>query len=244
MVASLHEDQNSGTLAAPSPDRPRTEGADLHQEEIRDRLRLVNPELTKELYELAKAQVAAETARHARLDAKATSLVSSAGVSLTLGMSIATLIAKGEVSPPAWLGAMLAFVGAVGVTAVGFGVFALMVKGGFARVNDHNVFDTDVLKFANAPTGCDDLTDLKDKYAFGAAAYRQHMTAHLWEVSVKEHYQLNKKARQVRDGQIAFFIFLAGLVVCVGIEVVVTSPQHDAGAPAKATAAAPKGAVR
>jgi hypothetical protein len=235
-------DKKPQTPEAPSPARPKTDDqADLPEEEIRARLQLVNPELTKELYELAKAQLAAEMARHTRLDAKATSLVSSAGISLTLGMSIATLIANRTISVPWWLWIMLTVAGLSGVLAVGFGIFALMVKNGFARVSDRNVFDKHTLAFANAPTGCDDLTDRKDKHAYGAAAYRQYMTAHLWEVGVKEHRQLNNKARQVRDGQVLFMIFLAVLVVCVATEFVMTSTR-DAGAPAQAPAA--QGAIR
>lgn len=242
MMATLDTDQKP---EAPTPDEPKTDlRADLPQDDIRERLRLVNPELAKELYEIAKAQVAAEMARHARLDAKATSLVSSAGISLTLGMSIITLIAKGDVAATPCLWVLLSVTGLFGTLAVGFGVFALLVKGGFARVNDHTVFDKDALEFANAPTGCDDLESQGEKYAYGAAVYRQHMTAHLWEVSVKEHRHLNKKADQVRDGQILFVLFLASLVVCVATEFVLTSNQHHAGAAPKAAASAAERAVR
>jgi len=243
MMATLENDQKP---EAPTPDGPKTDLLDdLPEDEIRERLRLVNPELAKEVYEIAKAQIASEAARHTRLDSKATSLVSAAGLSLTLGMSIVTLIAKGDVVATPYLWVMLAVTGLLGVGAVGFGVFALLVKGGFARVNDHNVFDKDVLRFADSPTGTDDLATLKEKYEFGAAVYRQHMTAHLWEVSLQEHRQLNRKATQVRDGQILFALFLLALVVCVATEFVMTSTEKkDAGATPEAAASAAKAAVR
>lgn len=242
MMATLYNDQKP---EAPTPDGPKSDLLeDLLEDEIRERLRLVNPELAKEVYEIAKAQVASEAARHTRLDSKATSLVSAAGLSLTLGMSIVTLIAKGDVVATPYLWVMLAVTGLFGVAAVAFGVFALLVKGGFARVNDHNVFDKNVLRSADSPTGCDDLPTLKEKYEFGAAVYRQHMTAHLWEVSVQEHHQLNRKAKQVRDGQILFALFLLALVVCVATEFVMTSKKKDAGAAPQAAAPAAKAAVR
>lgn len=234
------------TPEAPLPIAPKVDlTADLPEEVIRSRLRLVNPELVKDIFDLAKAQVQSEAARHIMLNTKAASVVTGAGVSLTLSFSIAgPLLSSKAVLPPMLIvGFLLA--GLAGLLSMLCGVVSLFVKGGFAHVSDHAVFDEKALEFADNPTGCDDLKDLKEKYAFGAAAYRQHMTAHLWAVSVKDHRQLDKKAGQVQTAQWLFAAF-AILIFSCGIWLfgVISSENKHAREASAASAAAAEGEVR
>jgi hypothetical protein len=230
---------------APLPVEPKVDiTVDLPEAEILKRLRLVNPELVKEVYDLAKAQVQAEGARHTMLNAKAMSVVTGAGVSLTLSLSIAGPLLTGGVILSPWLLFGFGVTGVTGVAAVLLGVWALLVKGGFAQVSDHAVFDEKALEFADNPTGCDDLPDLKERYAFGAAAYRQHMTAHLWAVAVKDHRQLDKKANQVQAAQYLFAAFVILVLACEARLFQGIYVQNNAREAAAARTAATEGAVR
>jgi hypothetical protein len=222
-------------LAAKVPDAPSAVEpkvdliADLPEKEIRDRLRLVNPALVDEIYELAKAQVESERARHIMLNSKAASILTASGVSLTLSLTLAGPLLAGKVVLPTLLSCGFALAGLLGLAAVLSAVLSLFVVGGFAYVSDHAVFDKKILDFADSPTGCEDLPDPSDKYAFGAAAYRQHMTAHLWAVSAKEHRQLDKKANQVRAAQWLFTLFAVLISTCgASLFWVISSQNKDA----------------
>jgi hypothetical protein len=207
-------------------------------------MRLVNPELAKEVYELAKAQVQAEGARHTILNTKATSVVTAAGVSITVMFTVASTLMSSKVVLPSWLLMMFAGTGGCGVTAVVLGVIALLVKGGFAQVSEHAVFDQDALAFGDEPTGCDDLPELKEKYAFGAAVYRQHMAVHLWSVYEKEHRQLDTKSRQVFWAQLFFIVFVALISACgVTLFGVISSQNQNAREAANTRAASAEGGV-
>jgi hypothetical protein len=172
------------------------------------------------------------------------SVVTGAGVSLTLSLSIAGPLITGGVILSPWLLFGFGVAGVTGVAAVLFGVWALLVKGGFAQVSDHAVFDEKALEFADNPTGCDDLPDLKEKYAFGAAAYRQHMTAHLWAVAVKDHRQLDKKANQVQAAQYLFAVFVILVLACEARLFQQIYVQNNAREAAAARTAATEGEVR
>jgi hypothetical protein len=237
-------------LAAKVPDAPSAVEpkvdliADLPEKEIRDRLRLVNPALVDEIYELAKAQVESERARHIMLNSKAASILTASGVSLTLSLTLAGPLLAGKVVLPTLLSCGFALAGLLGLAAVLSAVLSLFVVGGFAYVSDHAVFDKKILDFADSPTGCEDLPDPSDKYAFGAAAYRQHMTAHLWAVSAKEHRQLDKKANQVRAAQWLFTLFAVLISTCGASLFWVISSQNKDAREAAAAESAAEGEVR
>ncbi|MEO7037368.1 MAG: hypothetical protein ABI548_25660 [Polyangiaceae bacterium] len=231
--------------AVPQPEQPKVDTTrDLSKDEIAARLRLVNPELAKEVYEIAKAQVQSEAARHTRLDAKANSVITAAGLSMAVASSLGGIIASGQTLLPGWLLWMFGLAGIFALSSVVTGVMALLVKGGYAQVSDHAVFNQEKLAFADVPTGCDDLLDAKDKQAYGVAVYRQYMAAHLWDVSVKDHGQLNRKAKQVQVAQWLFIAFLVVLLACELLMFREISSQHHARKTAAARPATSQGAVR
>lgn len=242
-----------------APPKPEAEKAEAQakakkpisamQKRIRERLQLVNPELAKDLLDVARAQVQAEVVRHGRLDAKAISVVTAAGVSITVAFSVAGSALSGKLVPPGWLLAMFAAAGVAGLITVLLGTRALLVQGGYAEVNDKAVFEKSVLDAADEPKGVSDLIDKdgrperKDVYAFGAAVYKQHITAHLWHVFEQEHEQLDRKAKKVKDAQISFMVFLALIFACeMSLFGVIYS--DDAGKAACAEPAAAEGAER
>jgi hypothetical protein len=219
--------------------------ADLLEQEIRNRLRLVNPDLVDEVYGLAKAQVESERARHVMLNSKAASVLTSSGISLTVSLTLAgPLLANKVVLSTTWSFAFL-LAGSLGLASIYWAVLSLRVIGGFPYVNDHAVFDRNILNFADSPPGCEDLADLKEKYAFGAAAYKQHMAAHLWAVATQEHRQLDRKAKQVQAAQWLFLAFAVLISTCGGnLFLVISSQNKDAREAAAAKSAAAEGAQR
>lgn len=240
----VEQDDPGETASNPVKDTQR----DLTRQEIRERLRLVNPELAKDLLDAARAQVQAEVIRHGRLDAKAMSIVTAGGISITVAFSVAGSLST-VVAGYGWLIAMFAAAGVAGLITVLLAVRALLVRGGFAEVSDQAVFDASVLKLADEPEGVDDLRDKegrpdrKEINAFGAAIYKQHMTAHLWDVYVKDHAQVDKKADMVRDAQAGFMTFLVMIFACE-MSLFTVIYGKDAGEAARPEPAAAEGAKR
>jgi hypothetical protein len=245
-VAKQRQTMTTDNSPKIKPAPPKVDATEpLPQAVIEDRMRLVNPELAKEVLDFARAQVQAEAARHGILNTKATSLVAAAGVSITVLFSVAGMVMSSRLVMPWELLAMFAAAGVFGLSSVVLGVLALLVTGGFAQVSEHAVFDKDALEFADEPTGCDDLTELKDKYAYGVASYRQHMTVHLWAVYAQEHKQLDGKATQVRWGQRCFIAFVGLILACeMTLFGVISSQNKDAREAAQACPAAPSGSQR
>jgi len=221
---------------------------DLTAEEIRRRLRLVNPELAKDLLDVARAQVQSEVVRHGRLDTKATSIVTAGGISITVAFSVAGSLSA-AVAGHGWLIAMFAAAGVAGLATVLLGVRALLVRGGYAEVSDQAVFKESTLELADSPKGVDDLKDRdgnpdrKEINAFGAAIYKQYLTAHLWDVYVKDHKQIDAKAVMVKHAQVSFVIFLTLIFACE-MSLFGVIYLQDARETARAAAAATKRAER
>lgn len=227
--------------AHPAPPKVNTT-VPLTQAQIESRLQLVNPELAKEVLDFAKAQVQAEGTRHTMLNTKAMAIVTAAGISMSVTFTVATALASGKVVVPVWLIGTFAAAGLVGIATVALGVRALLVKDGFALVSDHAVFDEKALAFADAPTGCEDLKEPKDKYAYGVAAYRQHMAVHLWSVAAQDHEQLDRKASEVYHSQVCFIAFVCLILACeICLFGVISSQTNDAREAAAASSAAAKG---
>lgn len=231
---------------APSPVEPKVDIIkDLPEQDILDRLQLVNPDLVDEIYDLAKAQVESERSRHVMLNTKAASILTASGVSLTLSLTLAGPLLSAKVVLPCLLLVGLILAGLAGLASVLCAVWSLYIVNGFAYVSDHAVFKKDILDFADSPKGCDDLEGQSAKYAFGAAAYKQHMAAHLWAVSAREHQQLNKKADQVRMAQRMFALFAVLIFACgAGLFGVISSQNRDAREAAASESAASEGAKR
>jgi len=167
----------------------------------------VNPELAKDLLDFARAQLQAEVVRHGRFDAKAMSVVTAGGISITVAISVAGSALSGKIVPPWWLMCGFGVAGLTGFIAVLLGTLALLVRGGYAEVSDQAVFNAAALEKADVPKGVSDLKDKegnpdrKEVNAFGAALYKQHMTAHLWDAWVKDKKNVDAKGRMVKAAQ-------------------------------------------
>lgn len=229
---------------------PPLAGEMLTEVQIRARLTINSPELVKELYDIAQRQVQAEVGRQTRLDAKATSLLTAAGLSLTVAFTFgSTLITKPEAFET-WhrfvVGAFaLALV--LGLTAAILAVRALLVRDNYMTVNEAAVFDPEVLEDANDPHAlreidCKEMKD-EEKRKFGVMEFHKAMIVHLWTIA-QQHLKNNEgKARLIKWGQRCFLGFLVVLLVVAVFIVLGASASHGSAptaTPATSTMTPPK----
>ena len=207
--------------------------APLNELELQDRLTLNSPELVRELYDVAQQRVAAEVGRQTRLDTKATSLLTAAGLSLTVAFTFgSTLISRPEPFEHWHWWVIGAFAGAIvlGLSAAILAVRTLLVRGQYLMVNERAVLDFAILDDANDPVALrdDDEMEDTDKRMFGVMEFQKHMIVQLWMVAQRHQRNHTAKSNLIKIGQWFFLGFLAALlVVCIFI-VLGASSSHAA----------------
>jgi len=120
----------------------------LAPKELAERLRLKSPALVDEIYSIAQRQTQAEAGRQTRLDAKASSLLTAAGLSLTVAFTFGgqVLLARAtelrQLGAVRWSIVLVTFLLAIvtGLLASIFAVMALRVRE-YLSVNEQTVFD-------------------------------------------------------------------------------------------------------
>lgn len=192
-------------------ERTPTAPLKLSRTELKRRLKRNSPELVKELYDIAKAQVQFEVGRQSRLDSKATSLLTASGLSITLtfvfGGVLINLSKTGEVGW--WI--VLAYIAAVacGLIAAACAVRALRVSDTYATFNEDTVFNEAVLDQA------DGNTEDESQRAGGVRDYQRFLIVQLWEIYQQHADNHELKATWIRRGQTWLFAFLAALfLIC------------------------------
>ena len=171
-------------------------------------LQLHSPVLVKDLYEAAQRQMAFETGRQGRLDAKATGLLQAAGLALTVASTFGAQLAarSGYLKSLPWL--LLVMIGGTllaGLGAAFMAIWALKVRDGeYLTVNERTLFSPDVLEAA-------DSGEAGEQEA-AAAVFRRAMTVHLWQIVQRQEQVHHAKAKWIQRGQIAFGLFLLGLL--------------------------------
>jgi hypothetical protein len=198
-----------------------TTGRLLTVAEFRSRLTLNSPELVKELYDLAQRQVQTEIERMTRLDSKATSLLTAAGLCLIVAFMFgSTLITKPEVFAISHQGVIaFAIALALGMIAAILGAFSLLVTDRYLGINEYAVFDSDGLDNANDPLALRSLREEEmadaEKRKFGVMEFQKYMVEHLWKISQQNGQNNECKARIIKWGQGLFMCFLGALSVVV-----------------------------
>jgi len=189
----------------------------LTEKDVRERLALNSPELVAELLVHVQGLLATETGRQTRVDAKATSLLTAAGLSLTVAFTFGgLLIAKpnnGSFDP--WVTVTFALAVTSGLIAAIHAVAALFVRGDYGSVAGETLFDVETLKAANDMMKDEEATDAptdKEKREFGVMEYRKYLIPHLWEVFRQRSLVHEKKASRIKWGQGFFIAFLVLLI--------------------------------
>lgn len=183
--------------------------------ELIRRLKRSSPELTNEVYELAKSQVQYEAGRQARLDAKATSLLTASGLAITLafvfGGALINLSLNREVGW--WI--VVAYLAAVlcGLVAAWHAIKALRVREDYLTLNDEAVFNDEILTLADRME-----TETEGGKGAGVRDYQRYMIVQLWEISRQHHANHEEKASWIKRGQSWLFGFIVALfLICLVI---------------------------
>ncbi len=181
----------------------------LTPEKLRERFALNSPPLVAELYASALRGISDETARLSRLDSKATSLLTAAGLSVAVATA---LVARSGIAAglgPAWIAVFLLAL-AAGFAAAACAVAALFVRDQSAPHVDA-MLDETTLQESNAAD-----TDDDGKSPFALMVYQKRLAPHYWSVVLRQQPVLARKARWVKRGQACFLAFLFVLfVICI-----------------------------
>lgn len=188
----------------------------LTQDVIFDRLQEAPPQLVKEINDLVVRQMATETGRQQRLDAKATSLLGAVGLTLTVlstfGVQLVTSLAPAAQLHPKLtmaLGAAALIATGLGLLAAVCAVRALGIRS-FDGVAEGAIFSRDAIQAARAEG------EGKDEQEAGVAVYRRMMIEHLWPVVKAQERNQHEKAQFVRWGH-RFFLGFLGCIPALGL---------------------------
>jgi hypothetical protein len=167
---------------------------------------LRSTKLVDELYDLAKRQAASEDKRETNLSAKAVSLLSVTGLSLTVAFTFGGVLlqrpeylaALGRARVPLVV-APYALALIAGMAASWFALRSLLVRSDYRDVAEEDVFGKEL-------DGADEKAD------DGLPVYRRFLTVHLWLIAQETSKIHDQKATQIARGQRCFFAFLLLLV--------------------------------
>lgn len=174
----------------------------LTGKELVDRMCLRSSTLVDEVYDLAKRQIASEDRRETNLSAKAVSLLSATGLSLTVAFTFGGVLlqrpeylaALGSARVPLVV-APYALALVAGMAASWFALRALLVRSDYRDVAEDDVFGKEL-----------DAAD--EKVDEGLPMYRRFLAVHLWLIFQETSKIHEHKATQIARGQKCFFAFL------------------------------------
>jgi len=177
------------------------DGRMLTDDEMLTRLETTSgdPLIVDDAYDLAQKQLGAEDAYAARLDARATSLFSAAGFSMTVAFSFGgwALLDHVQKVPFGWaIASGFVVVLAVGLAATWFALQGVVVKWGYKFVDEQDVFRPEIMA--------------EGKKRFD---YRIHLATHMWLVCQDRQKWNQARAKTIRRGQRCFAAFIGGILV-------------------------------
>lgn len=217
-------------MASPSGTENLPRAIEERVEQIREALAIDSPELIDELHSIALEQVRTLAARQARLDAKATSLTSVSGVSLTLTLTCGGLLLTKSELFEWWVVVPYALAMAAGLVAAVQATRVLLVRAS-REVSEDHVFSSEVLRDVDPeehhfsryadPEG----KDIAKARVNGRARFRAYMVPHYWSISLAARQRHESSARHLKLGQASFILFLVFLLLtCLtgGISVILS----------------------
>lgn len=174
----------------------------LTDRELVERVRLNSPKLADDVYDVAKMQLANEEKRESNLAAKAVSLLSVTGLSLTVAFTFGGVLLQRPVYLASLGGWRYVFVVGpyalaliAGMAASWFALRALAVRSDYRGIAERDVFG-------------DELAEADTKGDGGPVAYRRFLAIHFWLI-FQENWDIHEeKAAQIERGQRCFVAFL------------------------------------
>jgi hypothetical protein len=187
-------------------------------DELTRRLKLGSTQLVAELWAITQKQLDTEVARHTRLEAKATSLLTAVGLSMTVAFTFgATLLTQRETFKDYQEAIYGAYGLAImcGLLSAAFASSALLLIEQL-QVDEEFIFNRDILKHSDRSEAADE--------AEGLMEYRKAAILHFWPVRRRYDQTYREKSALVKRGQFAFIGFLLSLLLlCMLIVVAVIS---------------------
>jgi hypothetical protein len=177
----------------------------LEPKELAKILKLDSPKLVEELWQITQKQLDVEITRHTRLEGKAASLLTTAGLSLTVAFTFgSTLLAQAAAFQRWHDNIVVIFAIAIfsGLVSAIYAVRALALREQLS-VNERSVFDQDALRAA------DQDSDLEK----GLMEFRKGRIIHFWAVRQRYSATYREKSKLVKRGQWFFLGFLLALVL-------------------------------
>ena len=201
----------TSSLNSASADRARAD-ARLTESEIRERLRISSPGLIEEVHAFVLRQGQAEEQRETRLDGKATTLATAAGISVTVVFSVGLFLLE-KINVLRNLGSFLGH-GVLALYALAlvfvllagaWSIRALRIRNTYRCVTDNDVFNE--VEFARIERASGD----HEKRA--QAEYRRYLLPQQW-IFFREHQRIHtQKADLISRGQWFFASFIVTLLV-------------------------------
>ena len=168
-------------------------------------VKLDSPKLVEEVWKIAQRQFDLETARRARIESKAASLLTACGATLSFAFSLGlpALIKRHEMHAltGGWwkLAALLVVIAVlVGLGATWCAVDALRARKTWPSLNEDTVFERLSMYDANAKGECDQAV----------TKYRRYVLPELWEMARLQAAAAEEKATMLGRGQLALFAFV------------------------------------
>ena len=180
--------------------------------ELAARLECADADVLPQVLEIVRSSLDAEQRRTPVIDARATALVGTAGLSITVAFTFGASMVRNDLGltgcwlyilPILYLLAMLA-----GVSAAGLSLFSLLVR------QDYPVVDADAVFREEAFEMEDPSLQLR--------CYQRQIAVHLWTVCQSLTSRHIRKAKLIRRAQVAFFFFLL-MVTLIGVVIAMSS---------------------
>ena len=193
----------------------------LSPEQIRDRLRLRSRPLVETVYDLALQQTAMEERRQTALDSRAQSLLTAAALSNTVAFTFGgILLQHPDCLWSAGSGLLWPVIVVYGIALVsGLLASATALRALWIRDDVRKIDENDYLRRTEL-IEADRAAD--DDVVGGTTRYKQYLIVNLIKLH-RAHYDLHeRKAVMVRNGQIYFALFLAGIML-IGAAITTTT---------------------
>lgn len=170
-----------------------------------------SPLLVEEMLKQAQRQLDAEDARIVRTDTKASAMLASVGISLSVltSVGVGALLPSTSVVRGEWLACFCGAVALVSISGLASCACALLA----VRVTKHQIPDESVLLSESKLAKVDGAESQED----GLRNYRAWIGAHIWQVFQRNRDVCGKKTRLVRFSQNCFAAMLLCMTLLSGL---------------------------
>lgn len=185
----------------------------ITRDQIQSAVEISAPSVIKEIYDIAMRQIQMEAARQTTIDGKATSLLATIGIAISVAMAILSASIPSLRGEDAATVAFFVLAGMIVVFALfsalmacRYAYMAIRITDEFRTIDEESVFNKDALSCAAS----------QDSEERQATAYRQFLLPQLGEIMQNDFAVNDKKATLVLHGQ-QWYIAMVISLLLVGV---------------------------